>query len=260
MEFLFRQSEWTIFVALLIAMFLALEVGWRIGSRGRRSGDEGGRSQVSAIQAAVLGLLALLLGFTFSMAGQRFEARRTLILQEANEIGTAYLRTDLAEEPERSVLRDALRQYVDVRVAFYESREEDSRRFERDSERLHSRLWETTVVAAEKNPTPVRALLVASINAVIDIHSDRIAALQNHVPPVILWMLFVVGALGAGMTGYASAFEDPRYWVPTTTMLLLISSVILVIVDLDRPRVGLVRAGQGSMLDLQRMLREDAAH
>jgi hypothetical protein len=256
-DFLTRQSGFVIFVALQLALFGAVWFGWRLGQRDRKDSDENELSQVRGLQGAMLGLLALLLGFTFSMAAQRFDARRAIIDNEANAIGTAYLRTDLAAEPQRQALKKLLTRYVDARIDFYGAGTDEARQraIDEASEHLHAELWQNAVAIAERTPGPTTALLVASLNDVIDLHGLRVASLRNHVPEVILWLLLVVAVLSAGLSGYAAGFGRRPGWIPTGTVLLIITLVIVVIIDVDQPRVGFIQTGQDSMLDLQKSLR-----
>jgi hypothetical protein len=252
-----RQPLWLIFALLLALLLGAVWAGWVLGQKDKKDTDESELSQVRGLQGAMLGLLALLLGFTFSMAVQRFDARRELIVNEANSIGTAYLRADLVDEPERSALRQLLARYVDVRVEFYQAGIDEAKQdaINAQSDRLHEELWRNTLAAAAKRPVPPTALLVASMNEVIDTHGLRLASLRNHVPALIFWLLFAVAALTSGLTGYAAGFGRRPGWLPTLTVLLIISLVIIVILDIDRPRRGLIQTGQSSMLDLQKMIR-----
>lgn len=256
-----RQPLWLILVLLLALLFVALRLGWVLGQKDRKDSDESEISQMRGLQGAMLGLLALLLGFTFSMAVQRFDTRREIIVNEANSIGTAYLRADVADEPERSALQQLLARYVDLRVEFYKAGSDEAKQdaINARSDRLHGELWRNTMAVAASKPGPVTALLVASMNDVIDSHGLRLASLRNHVPALIFWLLFAVAALTSGLTGYAAGFSRRPGWLPALTVLLIISLVIIVILDIDRPRRGLIQTGQSSMLDLQKTLRESHA-
>jgi hypothetical protein len=254
--------EPVIFVVLWLALIAVEGVGWRVGQRYREGADEAARSQVGSLQAAVLGLLALLLGFTFSMAADRFDARRELIVEEANSIGTAHLRSDLVSEPARGSLKTLLERYVDTRVAFYTSGGDETKRraAEVDGERIHAQLWPLATAEARREPTPTAALLVEALNTLIDLHASRVAALSNHVPSIVIWMLLVVAVLSAAITGYTSGFSTRHYRLPAMIVMLLIAAVTLVIIDLDRPRRGLIHSGQTAMLELQRKMKQTEAH
>jgi hypothetical protein len=249
--------ELLILIGLLLVLFGAEALGWRIGRSSRAEADEAARAQVGSLQAAVLGLLALLLGFTFSMAAERFDTRRKLVVEEANAIGTALLRASLIEPPESASLKVLLKHYIDVRIAYYDATNKAELLAAMDEgERTHAELWRFVVVAAHRDPSPTTALLVSGLNTVLDLHATRFAALSNHVPEAVMCMLLVVATLGAGITGYASGFANKHYRLPAAVVLLLIASVTLTIIDLDRPRRGMIRSGQTAMLELQRSVAQ----
>jgi len=254
-EFTLTRPEWVIFSTVFLIL-LAAESAGRFMCR-RTAMDDDARSYFVGVQAAMLGLLGLLFGFTFSMALERYDARKELIVTESNGIGTAFLRAELVDQPERSELRRLLRAYVDTRVAFHATKSQaEHQSVEAASARFHAELWQHAVKAAERQPSPTTALLIAALNDVFDLHAMHVAALDNHVPAPVLWMLLVVATFAAAITGCASSFAKGWSRVPTVGMLLVIAAVSAVIVDLERPRWGLIRAGQASMLELQRSLRQ----
>jgi hypothetical protein len=245
-----------VLVGLFALFLLAAEVGFLAGRRhARRASDR--EPQIGPIQAALLGLLALLLGFSFAMAQSRYDARRALVLEEANAIGTAYLRAQLLPEPEASEIADALRRYVDVRLARLGERVDESslREVVAESERLHAYLWERAVRASRKDARPVVSLSITALNQVIDVHSARLAAFRNHVPDAVFLLLYFVAAVAMGVTGYANGLESHRSFWPTVTMAVLIAVVIATVMDLDRPRRGFITVSQQSMLDLRESLK-----
>lgn len=186
-----------------------------------------------------------------------------MIVQEANAIGTALLRTSLIEQPERGALKALLERYLDVRVEFYDAGGDETRTRAAlaASERLHAELWRLVVVtsAARREPTPITALFVSEVVLVIDMHGLRLAALTNHVPSIVMWMLLLVAVLSASITGYASGFSNKHDRLPAAVVQLLIASLSLTIVDLERPRRGLIRSRQSALLDLQHNLKRNAA-
>ncbi|HKU43481.1 MAG TPA: hypothetical protein VJR89_35205 [Polyangiales bacterium] len=253
------SQVWILF-GLLAAMFAAEALGRREGHKHREYGGPDARSQVGALEGAALGLLALLLGFTFSMAALRFDARRELTQKEANAIGTALLRTELVAEPEQSALKQLLVRYVDARIEFYDAGFEGAKfaAVTAKAERMHAEIWRHAVAAARRDPGPTTALLVSALNDMIDLHGARVAALYNNVPDAVIWFLLVLSVLAVGIAGYASGVSNARYWPATFIVILLVASVVMVIIDLDRPRRGLIRAGQPAMLELQRSLKPTA--
>ena len=255
--FTYQFPEVPFFLAVLALQMIGAEVGFRVGRRLRERSDETLRSQVGVMEASVLGILALLLGFAFSMAAARFDARRQQILDEANAIGTTYLRTSLLPEPHKAKAAAALREYVDARIEFYDAGTDLTRlrQAAQRAEKLHAELWDVATTAGRDDPRAVTTgLFIASLNSVIDMHASRVAALQNRVPLGIFLMLYFVATMAMGLAGYAAGTGGRRLPFPTVVAALMITAVIVLIVDLHRPREGLIRVGQQSMLDLKESL------
>lgn len=248
-----------ILVALIALFLLAAEVGFRAGRRhGRRVADK--EPQVGTIQGAMLGLLALLLGFSFAMAQSRYDARRSLVVAEANAIGTAYLRAQLLPKPEAQEVAAALRRYVDVRLRRLGERvdEPSLREAVKESEQLHDYLWTRAVRATQQDPRPVTNLFITALNDVIDLHAKRLAAFRSHVPESVFLLLYFVAAVAMGVTGYVAGLGGQRNFWPSTTTAVLIAVVIVVVMDLDRPRRGLIQVSQQSMVELRDSLNRAA--
>lgn len=260
MEFLYWQPLEVIAIGLVLLMVAATEVGYRRGLH--MSKIDTGDSAIGTMQSAMLALLGLLLAFTFGMANARYETRKDLVLEEANNLGTASLRTDLLDEPWRSRSREILLRYVRERVDFY-SNTETAR--DNESFRLllgtvssqHAGLWQQAVEAAASDPHDhMVALYIDALNAVIDIHSSRIAASRNHVPETTLLLLGVL-AIGCAMSiGQSCGIAGHRHLGSTTAFCLLIVLVIVVIMDLDRPRRGWIQVPQTPLVELLADLEE----
>lgn len=253
-EILFGLNEWFIFAIIIVLLLLATEIGFRLGRRGQSKNGEHTRSQVNTLQATSLGLVALLLGFSFSMAMIRFDLRKQLVLDEANGIGTAYLRAQLLQEPLRKEVSSLLRRYVDVRLEFYQAgnNQEKLQKVNDDTERLHKELWSYAIATGREFPISIPAgLFVRSLNDLIDLHAKRVTALENHVPESVLILLCFAATLSLGLVGYGAGMGRLRNILPTLISVILIASVILLIIDLDRPRRGLIKVSQQRMVDLQ---------
>jgi len=255
--FLYRVPLSVIFFGLFALMTATWFIGRVIGTRARAAVDEDARTHAGGLHAAMLGLLALILGFTFSMSAQRFEVNLDRAAEEASAIETAYLRADLTDAPARLVMRDLIRRYVDTRIAFYEAKIDFRSRavIEAESRKLQEEIWRLTVASAASAPTPPMAEVVDGVNRMFDLYELRQHALRNHVPATILWLLVVMAAAATALTGYVAGFGNRRHPTATAVVLLLIALVIVVIVDLDRPTRGLIHGGQESLLDLQRLMR-----
>jgi hypothetical protein len=246
--FLWDLDERIVLVALLALFLLAAELGYRAGRRAAKQDP-----QVATIQGALLGLLALLLGFSFAMAQSRYDARRALVVDEANAIGTAYLRTQLLSGPEGPEIAAALRRYVDVRLARLGHRVDEFtlRGSIAETEQRHEYMWARAMKAAQHDPRPAVSLLIAALNEVIDLHGKRLAAFRNHVPASVFLLLYFVAAVAMAVSGYASGLAGRRSLWPTAITAALIAVVIVVTMDLDRPQRGLITVSQQSMIDLR---------
>ena len=257
-EFLYDDPELLIALVLLGALLLANECGYRLGLRGRTSTPELVRTQLGGIQSALAGLFALLLGFTFAMALSRYEERRQTVVRESNAIGTAALRAGLLPAEQRADVNQLFRRYVEVRVTAAQGpnlASPELGRLDAEAGRLQAQLWRRAAAAAEADPRSVPAgLLVTAMNELIDVKGERDAALANHVPETVLLLLFGFAVLTSGVFGYGNGLAGARAFGTAAILTVLISLVILVIVDLDRPRRGLIHVSQESMIGLQKSL------
>jgi hypothetical protein len=241
-----------VFLALLAA---ASEAGFRIGRRLGKHTLEDTKSRTSNVASSILGVLGLLLGFTMSMAVTRFEARKQLVLEEANAIGTAYLRTQMLPAAEGKEIADLLRAYVDVRVPREHTIDLDQQItvLRRQSASLQGAFWQRAVAYAQKEP--VRALLLLqSLNQVIDVDAARWMAFQNHVPQSVIYVIAVVGLLASLAEGYTFGLGGVRQLFSISALSVAITLVLTITIDLDRPREGFIRVSQQPLVDLQNQL------
>jgi uncharacterized protein (DUF2164 family) len=217
---------------------------------------------VATIESALLGLLALLLGFAFAMAITRFDVRKQVVMEEANDLQTTFLRAQLLRQPYQAESSRLLREYVDSRVAYYQAgadRQKIRDALERTSQ-LQIRLWTVAVAAVRYDSNEVTTgYYVQSLNGLIDDHTKRLAAMENHVPEFILLLLVFVATMSIGVTGYSAGLKRARLLVLRAILAILVAATLLVIVDLDRPRRGLIKVSEGGMLQLQQDLDKFAA-
>lgn len=245
---------WGLLLAFGAALWLAMEVGYRIGRwRHARRPDE--REQpVGAMVASILGLVALVLGFTFSLAASRFDARRHAVLEEANAIGTTYLRARLLPEPQASESARLLREYVDVRVrgiAEGKIAEAIAR-----SEVSHELLWTQARAAAESQSSIMTGLFIQSLNNVIDLHAKRVLVGIRSRLPVVIWAgLFGLAMLGMSAVGYQAALSATRRSPAMLGLVLAFAVVLFLIADLDRGQEGLLQVNQQALIDLQKTMQ-----
>ncbi len=254
-RWLSSPDEGTIFVLLMVLFLGASELGLHLGRRLSRDSDhDRDLQEMSTIQAAVLGLLALLRGFTFSMAASRFEARKELVRDEANAIGTTYLRAQLLPEPYKSNAARLLRQYVDTRLELQQAGHipESLAGINVRTAHLQDQLWSEAVAAADKDPRSVpTGLFIQSLNDTIDMHAKQVAQLRNRIPFPIFLLLCLVAIAAMAMTGYGCGVDRDRNFPLTLTMSLVIASVIVLIVDLHRPTQGLITIDQRNLIELR---------
>ncbi len=246
------------FVVFVAALIVASEAGFRLGRKTRAKAGDKAKSELGAVEGGILALLGLLLGFTMSMAVARYEARKELVLQEANAIGTSYLRTRLLPVPESTEIADLLREYVALRLRYAGLRDDPYRlqAIREQTARLQNEFWNRAVSYAGKAPNPLLAgLLIQSLNQVIDLESARWMAFQNRVPPAVIFVNGIVAVFAALIVGYAFGFDGRRYLFPTSLLALAIAVVLTVIVDLDLARKGFIQVSQQPMIDLQRQLQ-----
>lgn len=235
--------------AVLVLMALAVATGVMIKRqhlRDRHGKDDGVGDGESYMVSGVLGLLALLMGFTFALAVDRFETRRTLVMQEANAIGTAYLRTQLLDEPHRARISGLLIDYAENRVALGKSNVARNPQLLVKNDRLVTELWAATASAFQTiKGLDFSSAFLESMNTLIDLDASRKAARLVRVPTEVFGVLVIYVIVTAGVLGYV--FVGKRGRSAAAVMLFMLSMSLLLIVDIDRPTGGGVREGQGPM-------------
>jgi len=245
---------WVLFVATLVVALLSFEGGFRVGRRGSRRQEQEQEIVVRGLVGGMLGLLAFMLAFTFGVATSHFDARRQVLLDEANTIRTAYLRAGLLPDPHRAEIRNLLREYVDVRLEGVRSGkiEQGIAR----SEELHGQLWLQADASREKTPSPAFAVqFIQSLNEIIALHTRRvIAGLEFRIPNIIWIVLYAIMALAAASIGYHTGLTGTSRPLVVLAFILAFSAVIFLIEDLDRPLNGLLEVSQRALVDLQRTM------
>jgi hypothetical protein len=240
---------WILYIGTVIIVLLSVEVGYRLGDRRRRTGTAERDAPVGGMVGATLGLLAFLLAFTFGAAATRYDTRKQMVLQEANAIGTVYLRTDFLPEPQRAEARDALVRYAALRAQGVRTLLQPASLAETAA--LQDQLWGIAAKAGnESSADEVTALFIQSLNDMIDLDESRITAGRNRVPDSIWIALYILTVLTTAAVGYQFGLAGARSWVPTIAMVLAFTLVILLIADLDRPQRGLVQVSQQPLVDL----------
>jgi hypothetical protein len=249
----FVDSPILVFVFSLVAQWLFAQIGALFRTRLRPVGQDE-RDDLDVVLTATLTLLGLIIGFSFSMAINRYDQRKTYEEGEANAIGTEYLRIGLLPSADRANLRSLLRDYLAQRISFYETREENAlRQIDAATAKLQDKLWASMEGAAVAQPTPVFTLVVSGMNDVLNSEGYTQAAWWNRIPPGA-WFLMIVVAISANLLiGYASHSTSTRI-----LRLLVLPFVLCIafyaIADIDSPRRGTIRVYPQNLVRLAESL------
>jgi hypothetical protein len=242
---------------LLLVFFVSIAVILLAGELGRRlairRGQNGG-DNVATLEGAILGLLALMISFTFAMSLGRFEARRDAVLNEANAIGTAALRARLLPAPHAAEGVKLLAEYVRLRRKMNggDLAPADWNAAAARASAIQEALWQRakTVAATDTGMVPT-GLFIQALNDMIDNQEKYLIATYNRVPNIVLVSLYCIAMVASAFTGYAGGLESRRSRLPVHIMGLLVASVILLIQDLDRPSSGFIRVSQQPLIDTE---------
>lgn len=244
---------WALFIVILLVVLLAVEFGYRLGKYRRSHHETEKEAPLGTMVGATLGLLAFVLAFTFGLAAQRFDTRRQVLLDEANAIGTTYLRAGTLPERGEEVRR-LLREYVNVRLKAMQSGKVAEGI--RGSEDIQQKVWREAEAVGVKNPNSiVVGLFIQSLNEMIDLHAARMqAGLRSRIPGAIWLGLFAVAALSLATMGYHAGLSGTRRSLAIVAVAVTFAVVIELIADLDRPQEGILRVSQQALLDTQRSM------
>ncbi len=241
-----------VLVVTIVVVLVAIEIGFRIGLWRSRKSRFDSEALLSAMTGANLALLAFILAFSFSQAAGHHAARKNLIIEEANAIGTVYLRAGLVEPAYGEAIQQLMDAYLETRLTVARAGDYDAEKVVKDSLAIQTAIWEQVQLLAHSTDVDeVDALLVESINALFDLHERRVSAgLRNRIPSSIWAALSVLLVLSMLGIGHFSGMKGKRNPVSSTALALSFSMVLYLIADLDRPTGGLVRADQSAILQL----------
>jgi hypothetical protein len=251
-DILAKGSLWLVGLGLFMFMLLAAQAGAVSRKRLARSAREGEDAE-GYLLSATLALLGLLIAFTFSLAVSRFDARRQLVVNEANAIGTAWLRAGLAGGPQDPQLQQAITRYTDVRLGLSTGR--NAATVDRETVRAQGAVWDALGKSVANAPPTLVNSTVIAVNEMFDAASSRKAERGARIPARVLELLVLYAALSAGIIGYVMAASGRRHVVVTSMLFLLLSLAMTLILDLDRPRDGSVLVSQQPMLDVRMSMR-----
>jgi hypothetical protein len=255
-SWLYTTPLWLVALVVLALVLAALEAGHRLG----RVAPIDARL-LSAVSAPILATVGFLLAFALGMAGVRHDARRAAAVEETNAIGTFWLRTSLLDEPARSDVRALVRRYVEIHIEHRSAGIEKERMAELEAEanRIQHEVWDRVDAEVHRGLEPVRThLLVTALNTMIDDASAMIAAKENRVPDALLVYLFLLVIVAGIVIGYRPKGEK-RSYVMWVLYLLVLAGLLVIMLDIDRPRRGFIKADTSIFLRLERSLIEDSA-
>jgi hypothetical protein len=240
-------------------MLLLLESGRRIGKKSMASDPEGSHQGLGPFEAAVFGLMGLIIALTFSGATQRFDYRRMLIIDETNAIGTAYLRVDLLPADAQPAIRTYFRDYLETRIELYENISDRNKvaDLEQKTAALQMKIWQASVAAGQRSDNiSVSILLLPALNSMIDICGTRTAIRQVHQPNIIFLVMITLALVCSLIAGYGMAVQKSRSWIHLVGFTLVLLITIIVIIDMEYPRAGFIRIDALDVLltDLRKLI------
>ena len=242
---------WVLFLLTIVVLFLMIEAGYRFGKAWKRRSPDKQDSSLGAMVGAMLALVAFLLAFVVSYGSTILTERRHLVVDEANAIGTTYLRAGYLDEPYRTQAQDLLREYTDLRLQEVEKLAERLAR----SEEIQNDLWASVERIAVEKPTPITSTYITTLNDVIDLQAERVTVgLDIRIPPSVILGLYIVAMFSLFMLGMQSADGEKRNILAQITLVLILSVVFFLIEDLDRSREGFLQVTQQPMVELQRQI------
>jgi hypothetical protein len=245
---------WLLFVLLIGISLVCYEVGFRLGLRRRSDSADEEESPTGMIVGSILALVAFMLAITMGLASDRFDARRGLVLDETVAIETAFMRAGYLPEPFKTEIQDLLREYVPVRIAPSDPDDLPDQLIR--SEELQAELAAAAQrVAVEHVDSDLTAMFVDSINEVISVSTYRVTAgVYSRVPDTILLLLLALTGLSVGMVGHRAGPLGRRSLVTAILLVVTFCAVLTIVIDLDRPRDGLLQVSQRPLEELQQQI------
>ncbi|WP_368565218.1 hypothetical protein [Pseudoxanthomonas sp. UTMC 1351] len=248
-----------VYLCIAVLILVSCEIGFFIGRYNHRTRqDKEAPTSIGPMVGGLLGMLAFVLAFTFSMAASQHGVRKQNVLTEANAIGTAYLRADLLDTQSGAEVKRLLREYVDIRLAVARPGGDLLVATTRSLD-IHDLLWAQVSSVAVDDRSAVMSLVIASINDVIDMHEQRLAgSLRARIPGSVWFGLMLIAVLTMGMIGLQIGLTGKRRLVAIVPLSLAFAVLATLVVDLNRPRGGFITVGQQAMLDLQTTMNRSA--
>jgi hypothetical protein len=234
---------WGVSLLILVTLVLAIALGYRIGLKKRAVWKDAESGGGSIVLTSMFALLGLVVAFTYAAGVSRYDARKAAVMVEANALGTAFLRADLVAEPGRSRLRQTLLEYARTRSippGTIKTPADRQAVIENTLQKL-AMIWPETKQAIQQGkPGPVELSLVTAINDVLDAHTMRMVAVFDKLPVIVIWMLLLVAAASLSVAGFNAGIQGHISRWRMGAFALVLTGVITVILDFDRPNDGIV--------------------
>ncbi|MEO8439665.1 MAG: hypothetical protein ABI540_05525 [Spartobacteria bacterium] len=245
-----------------MAITLTAEIGFRLGRRWHPQLDDMRRGHLGAVLGSVLGLLALLLSFTFALSHDRHEARRQLVLKDANALEALYLESTLLPEPPRQRFKQLLGQYVNLHAQVAQLRRDatpkEAAKAADAASAIHREMWQLITTAPEVDPSSRSAQeFRRRLIAVLEVQHERLFAAESHVPDPVILLLMLGAAMATGAIGLFGGMGNHRGIPARAILAVLLGATIYVLLDLDRPHEGFIDVSQSPILDLKVALARD---
>lgn len=255
-NFLNPVPTWAIMLVAAFLIFAMNEVGFRLG-RGKGPGLTS-QDPSAVVQGAAFTVLALLLGFSFSLALGRYDARRAALVREANAIGTAYIRARLLDSHNRDAIRADLSGYVAARMAFAQADAKPEQREAADARSLaiQRHMWQIAIRAAQRDPhSTMVPLFITELNDTIDLSTEEGAVLAAHIPDIVIIGILLIAFIASAMMGYGFGRQGQRALVFKALFAAMLAITLGLILDLDRPQRGLIRVNLEPLQKMQRLMQ-----
>jgi hypothetical protein len=258
MNILYSIPAWLVALIMATLMVATTVIGHYYKQQHHDKDQIAATEGLGPVEGSLLGLLALLLSFTFSISAGKNDLRRQLIVQEANDIGTVILRADLYPDSIKSGLHSLLSNYIDERITYYKTAndENDVILSLKKANQTSGLLWKRVSELAQDPSNNIRSQqMIPSLNAMIDIVSTRDAERKAHVPESIIWLLLILTLAGSFIIGYGTKGKLNSVMVWSFSLMTAIT--IYLILDLDRPRRGIINTDEAhsSIVELKEMLK-----
>jgi hypothetical protein len=261
-SFLFTTDASELAGILIALMLITMYLGYLLAKRRQKKHPDLNDESSSTILGALLALLGLILAFTFSMSGSRYDDRRKIITEEANDIGTAILRCDLYPQEVRNELREAFKPYLEARIAYLEVGIDVDKvaasLIEKDKHA--AKIWEIATTYSKENPSDfvTSNQMIQALNAMIDVTTTRLALDTARVPELIVYLMFILSVVSSFYGGYMFGHKGKIDWVVAVGFAVVISVVVYTTLDLERTRRGVtnLNANNRYIIELRDLLKE----